>query len=209
MCVRKPASWSRSSRSIPTTPPSSAATTIRSSASSQESEGISASGIEGSLLRLANLADASRRQVEQLVQLVAVERRALGRGLHLDEALAAGHDDVQVDLGPRVLHVVEVEQQLAADDPERNRRDRVGQHAREARLPERARRRHVGARDRRAARSAVGLEDVAVEPERPLAERLEVEHGANRAPDQALDLDRAALLLARARLALGALAGRS
>ena len=63
-------------------------------------------------------------------------------------------------------------------------------------------------RDRGAACAAVGLEDVAVEPERPLAERLEVDDGAERAADQALDLDRAALLLAARRLALHAVAGR-
>ena len=60
----------------------------------------------------------------------------------------------------------------------------------------------VRAADRRAARAAVGLEDVAVEPERPLAERLEVGDGAHRAADQPLDLDRAPLLLAARRLAL-------
>ena len=50
----------------------------------------------------------------------------------------------------------------------------------------------VRAGDRRAARAAVGLEHVAVEPERPLAERLEVADRPERPPDQPLDLDRAA-----------------
>src|SRR5205085_9436673 len=62
--------------------------------------------------------------------------------------------------------------------------------------------------DRRAAGAAVGLEHVAIEPERPLAERFQVGHRAERPADQPLDLDRAALLPARARLALRALAGR-
>ena len=66
----------------------------------------------------------------------------------------------------------------------------------------------VDAGDRGAARAAVRLEHVAVEPERPLAERLEVGDGAHRAADQPLDLDRPALLAARARLALRPLAGR-
>ena len=57
-------------------------------------------------------------------------------------------------------------------------------------------RRDPRAGDRRAAGAAVRLEDVAVEPERPLAERLEVEHRADAAADQALDLDRPPLLLA-------------
>ena len=47
---------------------------------------------------------------EQLVEVGARERRALGGRLDLDEAAVAGHDDVGVDLGARVLRVVEVEQ---------------------------------------------------------------------------------------------------
>ena len=66
----------------------------------------------------------------------------------------------------------------------------------------------VGPRDRGAARAAVGLEHVAVDPQRALAERLEVGDGADRAADEALDLDRAPALLAAARLAVDAVAGR-
>src|SRR5262245_44760172 len=95
MCVRKPASWSRSSRSIPTAPPSTAATTMRSSASDQESDGMSASSsIERGLLRRADLGDPAGTEIQQLVQRVPVERRAFGRRLHLDEALGPGHDEV-------------------------------------------------------------------------------------------------------------------
>ena len=73
---------------------------------------------------------------------------------------------------------------------------------------ERPPRRDVRARDRRAAGAAVGLEHVAVEPERPLPERLHVGDRAERAADQPLDLDRPALLATRARLALRALPRR-
>src|SRR5436853_610800 len=66
----------------------------------------------------------------------------------------------------------------------------------------------MGAADRGAARPAVGLEDVAVEVDGALAERLEVDDGANGSPDQALDLDGAAALLPARRLPLGALARR-
>ena len=78
----------------------------------------------------------------------------------------------------------------------------------EAEAVERAPRGDVRAADRGAARAAVGLQHVAVEVDRPLAERLVVRDGANRAADQALDLDRPPALLAPARLALDALAGR-
>jgi hypothetical protein len=64
-------------------------------------------------------------------------------------------------------------------------------------------------RDRGAARAAVGLEHVAVEPDRALAELLEVDDAAERAADQPLDLDGAPALLAARRLALHTLAGRS
>src|SRR5262249_32621347 len=61
---------------------------------------------------------------------------------------------------------------------------------------------------RSAARAAVGLEDVAVEPQRPLAERLEVGDRPDGAPDEPLDLDGTALLLPTRSLALDPLSRR-
>ena len=55
------------------------------------------------------------------------------------------------------------------------------------------RERDHAAGDRGAAGAAVGLEHVAVDVDRVLAERLEVDHAAQRAPDQPLDLDGAAV----------------
>ena len=81
--------------------------------------------------------------------------------------------------------------------PDRDRRDRVPEDLGEAEAVEGAAGGDVRARDRGAARAAVGLEHVAVEPERPLAERLEVAHRAQGAADQPLDLDRPPLLAAR------------
>ena len=63
----------------------------------------------------------------------------------------------------------------------------------------------VAARDRGAARAAVGLQDVAVDPHGALAQRLEVDDAAQGAADQALDLDRAPVGAAAARVALLAL----
>ena len=60
---------------------------------------------------------------EQVVEVRARERRALGGRLDLDEAAVAGHDDVRVDLGAGVLGVVEVEQRHAVDDAARDRGD--------------------------------------------------------------------------------------
>src|SRR5687768_8727500 len=69
-------------------------------------------------------------------------------------------------------------------------------------------RRDVRAGDRRAARAAVGLEHVAVEPECPLPERLEVADAPKRAADQALDLHRAAVRAPTGDAALSSFAGR-
>ena len=59
--------------------------------------------------------------------------------------------------------------------------------------------RDPAAGDRRGARAAVGLDDVAVDGDLPLAERLEIDDGAQRAADQPLDFLGAAALLAGAR----------
>jgi hypothetical protein len=118
------------------------------------------------------------------------------------------HDDVHVDLRLRVLRVVEVEQRLVADDPDRDRGDGSGQRPTEPETLERAAGRNVRPRDRSAARAAVGLQDVAVDPQRALAECLEIRHGAQRPPDQALDLDGPPAEPPARRLALRAIAGR-
>src|SRR5215212_2728113 len=78
-------------------------------------------------LHLAQPFDPVRGEREQLVEVGAAERRALGGGLDLDEAAIAGHDHVGVDLRGRVLGVVEVEQRGAVDDPARDGRDRAGE----------------------------------------------------------------------------------
>src|SRR5215210_2105406 len=203
-CVRSPASRSRNSRSSPIAPPSTAARTTRRTMSSEESSG--KDGLHGALLRLGDRLDPCGGQVEHLVELVAGVALALRGRLHLDQPPVAAHDDVEVDLCARVLRVVEVEQRRAVDNSEGNAGDRVRERLAEPEAIERPAGSDVGAGDRRAAGSAVGLEDVAVDPECPLAESAEVGDRAERAADQALDLDGAPLLLARARLALCALA---
>ena len=162
----------------------------------------------GGSLREADLVDPAGGEVEERVELTARERRRLGGRLHLDQSPVAGHDDVHVRLGPRVLRVVEVEERDTVDDPDGDCGDRLRQRAGEAEAVERAPRGHVCARDRGAAGAAVRLEDVAIQPHRPLAERLEVDHGARRTADQPLDLDRTPALLAAGSLPLAAVAGR-
>ena len=65
--------------------------------------------------------------------------------------------------------------------------------------------RDPGAGDGGGAGAAVGLDDVAVDGDLPLAERLEIDHGAQAAADQALNFNGAAVLLAGRGLAPRAL----
>ena len=72
------------------------------------------------------------------------------------------------------------------------------------RRPDRAHRegeRDPAAGDRGGARAAVRLDDVAVERDGPAAERAQVDRGAERAPDEPLDLERPPALLPARRLA--------
>src|SRR6266542_700900 len=168
----------------------------RTSAGS-EVEGRLAARLEGAPLKPDQPPDAGFRQREHLGEPIAAEGRLLRRSLHLDEGAGAGHDHVHVDLGRRVLDVVEVEHRRAADDAHADGRHAVT-HRRarhRARFDDRAD--GVGhgdeaACDGRRARAAVGLDDVAVDPDRALAELGHLDDGAERAADQALDLLRPA-----------------
>src|SRR5918992_4292223 len=191
MCVRSPASRSRISRSKPIAPPSTAARLTRRSTSAHEGSGTDS--LDGAALCLPDFLDPLRGEVEQLVELVTAERSPLGGRLHLDQAAVAGHDHVEVDLGTSVLHVVEVEEGLAAHESGRDGSDRVAQRVPEAEALQGAATGDVRAGDGCAARAPVGLEDVAVEPERALAEHVEVGDGPDPAAPQPLDPDRPAL----------------
>src|SRR5438876_4643716 len=112
-----PASRSRSSRSMPTAAPRPVATTSRSTASQPPiAVALLARSIDGLLLARRQLLDAAGSEVEQVVEPFTVERNPLRGRLHLDESPVPGHDDVQIDVGARVLDVVEVEQRPAVDD---------------------------------------------------------------------------------------------
>src|SRR5436189_1859506 len=170
-CVRSPAPRSRSSRSMPIAPPSTAATDSRSRTCGQVRSGTAATArrlgeCNGDRLglQLADLGDAGLGEGEQLVEALAREGLALGGRLDLDEAAVAGHHDVHVRVGVRVLGVIEIEQRQAVDDADRDRGEGVREGARQPEAVERPPAGHVGAADGRAARAAVGLQDIAVEP---------------------------------------------
>ena len=62
---------------------------------------------------------AARGQPHQRRVLLGRERVLLGRRLHLDEPAVAGHHEVAVDLGLRILDVRQVDARLAVDDARR------------------------------------------------------------------------------------------
>src|SRR5262249_8591163 len=115
---RTPASCSRTSRSTPTAAPRPAAIARRSTTSQPSRLTLFARSIDRIALHRRELVDPGGGQVEQSVELVAVEPDALGGRLHLDEAAVAGQDHVEVDVRVRVLRVVQVEQLLAVEHPD-------------------------------------------------------------------------------------------
>ena len=198
MCVRSPASRSRSSRSSPIAPPSAAASTMRRTTSAQERS--ARHRLHSPLLSLADVLDACGRQIEELVELVAGVALALRSRLHLDQPpVAVLMDDAEVDPA-RVLH-------SRGRGAPRRRRSRARRRRPNPSAPSQGRSgRARGATPHRRQKSprsgtAVRLEHVTVDPERALAEGVQVGHGAERAPDQALDLHRPPFLPAGARLA--------
>src|SRR3954466_9753848 len=126
-CVRNPACRSRSSRSRPTAPPRRAATRSRRRTCGHSSVGTALRKCNGDGFRLdlADPGDALLREVDELVEGGARERILLGGRLHLDQPPVAGHDDVHVGVGVRVLGVVEVEERHAFDDADRDGGDGI------------------------------------------------------------------------------------
>ncbi len=134
---------------------------------------------------------------------------ALGGDLRLDDRAVGGEHEIAVAAGLAVLLIIEVEHRGAVVDSAADRRDlgadRVGlDRLGGEQFVDRDAQRDPGARDRRGAGAAVGLDDVAIDDDLALAERFQVDHGAQRAPDQPLDFLGPARLLALGRLAVAA-----
>ena len=141
------------------------------------------------------------------------EGRLLGGALDFDDAAGTGQHEIGVRLGGGVLGVVEVEHRRAARMPqdtaatwpvERRRLRARSSATRCANARRSATQAPVIAAH---ARAAIGLQHVAVDGDLPLAQRPQVDHGAQGAADQPLDFLRAAGLLAARRLALAARVG--
>ena len=163
-------------------------------------------------MRLGDGGDATLGEVEQGVEFGSRERVALGGALHLDQLAVAVHDHVEVDVGGRVLRIGQVEDGTTVDDADRDRHalrgQRIGRNV--AGLHETLAcvvQSDIGTTDRRRAGAAVGLEDIAVEPNRRLAERPHVGDRTQRPADESLDL--LGTTLCAPTLAIDALGGRT
>src|SRR6478609_6093611 len=167
-------------------------------------------------LELGEVGAAGGGEVEEGVELVAVEGLGLGGALDLDEAAVAGADDVHVGLGADVLLVAEVEEGGAVDDADADRGDGAGEGL-AAVLDDLLAlgpgdgvgEGDVGTGDGGGAGASVGLEDVAVEDDGVLAEGLVVDDGAERAADETADLVGAPADLAAYGFAVAAGVGRA
>jgi hypothetical protein len=103
--------------------------------------------------------------------------------LDLNNAAAVGQDEVGVGVGVGVLLVVEVQDRGAGNDAAGHRRDLTGHRAgledvHRQQVAERQGKRDPGAGDGGAAGAAIGVQHVAVQRDRHLAQRRAVHNGA-------------------------------
>ena len=146
-------------------------------------------------LQGGQIANAAAGQVEHGRQFLLAEGGLLAGPLHLDKPAGTGHHHVHVDVRREVLLVAEIQQGLAIDHAHAH-----GGHAVAKRpgaggqvLGDRLQGIDQGqktARDAQRAGAAVGFQHVAIDGHRPLADGLQVDHGAEAAADQALNLRR-------------------
>ena len=144
-------------------------------------------------LLVQQLRDARGGHAQQPVPHLAREHAALAGSLHLDKVTLAVHDDVHVHVGMAVLRVAQIQRGLPVDDAHADRRHladdgRSGQLAVLHQLPDGQRQRDKAAGDGRGARASVGLQDVAVNRNRALAQRRKVQRLAERTADEAGNL---------------------
>ena len=116
---------------------------------------------------------------DHLRQLRLVEDLVFGSRLHFHELMSGGHDEVHIYVGARILFVAEVKQYFSIHNShahsghkifERNRRESSCVHQ----FFQRQTQRDECAGDGRGARASVSLDDVAVDPDRALAEAREI-----------------------------------
>src|SRR4029450_10689591 len=133
------------------------------------------------LLQVAKLADALPGELEQGCQFVVAKGRLFARPLNLDELAAAGHYHVHIDVGGHVLRIIEVQHRFATNDSHADCGDAIteGEAAGIGQVllyaAERIDQGNERPGDTCSARAAVGLEHVAIDRDRTLAESIEID----------------------------------
>src|SRR3990167_444570 len=165
-------------------------------------------------LQVREFAHALFGEIEQFHELRFGKWLLLRRALDLDDSAVARQHEVGVGLGLGILWIVEVEHRRSLEQAARHRGhlagDRVG---RELAVPDQAlegeMQRYPGTGDAGGTGAAVRLQHVAVDIYLPLTHGGQIDHGAQRAADQTLDLLGATRLLAASSLTVRAGMGRA
>jgi hypothetical protein len=149
-------------------------------------------GREGVLLEVEKLSETELAEGEHGMELRFIEGRFFAAALEFDESLVIGHDKVHIDLGVDVFGVAEIEEGRVLDQSDTDGGDGVeeGGFGDFLRLEEALDGEGEGdkaAGDGGGSGAAVGLEDVAIDPDGARAEFDEVEGGAERSADESLD----------------------
>ena len=140
-----------------------------------------------------DVGDAVDGQVDERIELGAVEGLALSGALYLDEPAGPGHDHIEVDLRRRILDVGKVQPGLTLHDADRDGRQLVGERvggqvAGDHQPLECVVQCDEAAADGGGAGAAVGLDDVAVDGDLALPQCPEVADGPQGPADETLDL---------------------
>jgi len=152
-------------------------------------------------LKNNELFDSLTGESEHGGHLIRGEGTLFAAALKFDEIPVLGHDNVEIDGGIAVLGVVEVEDGFVLVDAGADGGDEFGHgEVLELALGHEAVEGDgdgdASAGDGGGAGAAVGLQDIAVDPESAFAEFLEVDDGAKGASDETLDLRGASVELA-------------
>ena len=146
------------------------------------------------------------REIEHRIHLLAAEGVPFGSTLHFDKGAAFVHHYVHIGLGIGIFGVVEIEHRGAIEYPHRYRGEMAMQRVLldQFLCPEMGHcigQRHIGTGDRCGTGAAIGLDHVAVEGNRAFTQRRQIDHCAQGAANQALDLHGASTLFTLRRLA--------
>src|SRR5690606_5498733 len=139
-------------------------------------------------LDFQQLGNALAGQFRHAVELVQPESVAFGGALELDEGAGVVHHHVHVGLGFGVFLIVQVQHRLAAINADRDCGDlamqrRIGNQALPFQVAHGIPQRDEAASNSGGAGAAVGLQHVAIDDDAPLAQRLQIDGGAQRATD--------------------------